>query len=78
MEEAISLGSDAAMLTYGEYLLNKDKARAKELIQKAFDTWYQEFQTNQLSKNDFTRLIRAAKQLGKMQIAEQVQKLKIK
>lgn len=78
MEEAISLGSDAAMLTYGEYLLSKDKTRAEELIQKAFDIWYQEFQTNQLSKNDFTRLIRAAKQLGKIQIAEQVQKAKDK
>ena len=78
MEEAVSLGSDAAMLTYGEYLLSKDKTRAEELIQKAFDIWYQEFQTNQLSKNDFTRLIRAAKQLGKIQIAEQVQKAKDK
>lgn len=78
MEEAVSLGSDAAMLTYGEYLLSKDKNRAQELIQKAFDIWYQEFQTNQLSKNDFTRLIRAAKQLGKIQIAEQVQKAKDK
>lgn len=73
MEEAVSLGSDAAMLTYGEYLLNNDKRKAEELIQKAFDKWFREFEENKLSKNDFSRLIRAAKQLGKIQIAEQVQ-----
>ncbi len=76
MEESVSLGCNAAMLTYGEYLLNKEKERAEELIQKAFEKWYKEFEENQLSKNDFSRLIRAAKQLGKMQIAEQVQKAK--
>lgn len=76
MEEAVNLGSGAAMLTYGEFLLNKDRERAEELIQQAFDIWYKEFEANKLSKNDFSRLIRAAKQLGKIQIAEQVQKAK--
>jgi len=76
MEEAVTLGSDAAMLTYGEHLLSKDKERAVQLIQKAFDIWHREFESNKLSKNDFSRLIRAAKQLGKIQIAEQVQKAK--
>jgi molecular chaperone DnaK len=76
MEEAVTLESDAAMLTYGEYLLNKEKEKAEELIQKAFDKWFKEFEENKLSKNDFSRLIRAAKQLGKIQIAEQVQKAK--
>ena len=76
MEEAVTLGSDAAMLTYGEYLLSKEKEKAEELIQKAFDKWFKEFEENKLSKNDFSRLIRAAKQLGKIQIAEQVQKAK--
>lgn len=76
MEEAVTLESDAAMLTYGEYLLNKEKEKAEELIQKAFDKWVKEFEENKLSKNDFSRLIRAAKQLGKIQIAEQVQKAK--
>ncbi len=78
MEEAVTLGSDAAMLTYGEYLLSKEKEKAEELIQKAFDKWFKEFEENKLSKNDFSRLIRAAKQLGKIQIAEQVQKAKDK
>ncbi|MBL0282155.1 MAG: hypothetical protein IPQ11_17715 [Bacteroidetes bacterium] len=76
MEEAVTLGSDAAMLTYGEYLLSKEKEKAEELIQKAFDKWFKEFEENKLSKNDFSRLIRAAKQLGKIQIAEKVQKAK--
>lgn len=76
MEEAVALGSYAAMLTYGEYLLSKEKVKAEELIQKAFDKWFKEFEENKLSKHDFSRLIRAAKQLGKIQIAEQVQKAK--
>lgn len=76
MEEAVSLGSNAALLTYGEYLLNNDKQKAEELIQKAFDKWFDEFEENKLSKNDFSRLIRAAKKLGKSQIAEQVQQAK--
>lgn len=76
MEEAVTLGSDAAMLTYGEYLLINEKEKAEELIQKAFDKWFKEFEEGKLSKNDFSRLIRAAKQLGKIQIAEKVQKAK--
>jgi molecular chaperone DnaK len=76
MEEAVTLESEAAMLTYGEYLLHKEKEKAEKLIQKAFDKWFKEFEENKLSKNDFSRLIRAAKQLGKIQIAEQVQKAK--
>jgi len=76
MEEAVTLGNDAAMLTYGEYLLINEKEKAEELIQKAFDKWFKEFEENKLSKNDFSRLIRAAKQLGKIQIAEKVQKAK--
>jgi molecular chaperone DnaK (HSP70) len=74
MEEAIELGSDAAMLAYGEYLLSKNKVKAEELIQNAFDSLYREFQANILGKNDYSRLIRAARQLGKMEIAEKVQK----
>jgi len=76
MEEAVEMGSDAALLTYGEYLLHKEKERAEDLIQKAFDIWFREFEGNRLAKNNFSRLIRAAKQLGKIQIAEQVQKAK--
>jgi len=78
MEEAVTLGSDAAMLTYGEYLLSNEKEKAEKLIQKAFDKWFKEFEENKLGKNDHSRLIRAAKQLDKIQIAEQVQKAKDK
>jgi len=78
MEEAVTLGSDAAMLTYGEYLLSNEKEKAEKLIQKAFDKWFKEFEENKLGKNDHSRLIRAVKQLDKIQIAEQVQKAKDK
>ncbi len=71
MEEAISLNSDAALLTFGEYLLTRDKERSKQFIEKAFDKYYAQFKSNSLTKNDYSRLIRAARQLGRIEIAEE-------
>lgn len=72
MEHAVRLNSTAAMLTYGEYLLTRDKTRAKELIQNAFDAWYVDFQSNTLHKNNYSRLIRAARQLGRLEVEQKV------
>ncbi len=72
MEEAIKKNSDAAFLTYGEYLLSRDTERAKTLIQKGFDIWYAQFQAGNLHKNNYTRLIRSARQIGRIEIADQV------
>lgn len=72
MEQAIKKNCDAACLTYGEYLLPRDKEKATELIQKAFEEWHNEFNSNTLQKNNFTRLIRAARQLGRLEVADQV------
>lgn len=72
MEEALSKNSDAAYLTYGEYLLSRDKEKAKSLIQKGFDIWYAQFQANTLHKNNYSRLIRAARQIGRIEIADKV------
>jgi molecular chaperone DnaK (HSP70) len=74
MEEAVSKNSDAAFLTYGEYLLTRDVERAKKLIQKGFDTWHGQFQSANLHKNNYSRLIRAARQLGRLEIAEEVKR----
>lgn len=72
MKIAVDSNLDAAFLTYGEYLLTRDSEKAKELLQKAFDKWYSDFNNNRLHKNDFSRLIRAARQLGRIEIAENV------
>lgn len=72
MEEAVSKNSDAAFLTYGEYLLSRDPERAKTLIQKGFDIWYAQFQANTLHNNNYSKLIRAARQIGRMEIADRV------
>jgi len=72
MEEAIGKKSDAAYLTYGEYLLSRDKDKAHDYIQKAFDMWYLEFKNDSLHKNNYNRLIRASRQLGRLEIMAEV------
>ena len=72
MEEAVSKNSDAAYLTYGEYLLTRDQEKAKTLIQKAFDVWYAQFNSGNLDKNNYSRLISAARQIGRLEVADEV------
>ena len=72
MEKAVDSNLDAALLTYGEYLLTRDNDKARVLLQKAFDKWYEEFTNNSLDKNNFSRLIRVSRQLGRMEVAEAV------
>jgi hypothetical protein len=74
MEEAVNKNSDAAFLTYGEYLLTRDYERAKSLIQKGFETWHSQFQSDCLHKNNYSRLISAARQLGRIEVAEEVKR----
>jgi len=76
MEVAIEKNCDAALLVYGEKLLHTDKEKGTELISRAFNIWYNQFTNNTLSKNNYSRLIRASRQLGKMQIAQEVQNKK--
>lgn len=78
MEEAVNKNSDAAYLTYGEYLLTREKEKAMALIQKAFDSWYTQFKAGNLHKNNFSRLIRAARQIGRMEVADEVKRSKDK
>lgn len=72
MEEAVGKNSHAAMLVYGGYLSSRDPQRGNELIRKCFDAWYSAFQSNTLDDSDYSRLISAAKRIGKTEVAEQV------
>ena len=42
------------------------------MIQKGFDIWYAQFQAGNLHKNNYSRLIRSARQIGRIEIADQV------
>jgi molecular chaperone DnaK len=72
MEEAVNKDCEASYLAYGEFLLVKDNDRAKQLFQKGFDIWYRQFQSGTLHKNSYSRLIKAARQVGELEIAEKV------
>src|SRR5690606_22533002 len=73
METAVSQGLNAAKLVYGEYLLTRDEEKAKKIIEEAFNYWYGQFKTNRLNKNDYSRLIRSARQIGRLEVAEKVE-----
>ncbi|GEM54288.1 hypothetical protein B0A58_06385 [Flavobacterium branchiophilum NBRC 15030 = ATCC 35035] len=72
MEIAVDRKLDAAFLSYGEYLLNRDKEKANLLLQNAFDKWYNEYKINILNKNNYMRLVKVASLLGKFEISEKV------
>lgn len=73
MESAIQQGSNAAKLVYGEYLLTREEGKARKLIEEAFNYWYDQFKANRLNKTDYSRLIRSARQIGRLEIAEKVE-----
>lgn len=72
MEEAALKNSDAALLTYGKFLLQKDKERGNNMIQQAFNKWSAQFDSNVLHINNYFRLIEAANIIGKRDYAERV------
>lgn len=73
MESAVSQGSNSAKLVYGEYLLIRDEERAKKMIEEAFDFWYNQFKTNRLYRDHYSRLIRSARQIGRLEVVEKVE-----
>jgi molecular chaperone DnaK len=72
MEEAVEKGCDASYLSYGEFLLSRDKERAEQLFQKGFDLWHNQFQAGYLHNNSYSRLISAARYIGEFEVAEKV------
>jgi len=76
MKEAIIGEVDSAFWIYGKYLLNKDENHAKNLLNKAFDIWYPEFERGSLADDKYHRLINVAQLLGKSDIAKKVREAK--
>jgi molecular chaperone DnaK (HSP70) len=77
MEQAIAKKCDAAMLVFGEYLLTRDQVKGKALIEKAFEKWYSEFKNKTLHKNNYSRLVRASRQIGRIEVADEVKKVQL-
>ncbi|KAA6330834.1 Chaperone protein DnaK [termite gut metagenome] len=73
MKEAVDKDFNVAKFAYGEYLLTRNKDEAKILLQKVVDIWYNQYESNSLDKNNYSRLIRAARQIGRMNVADQVE-----
>lgn len=76
MKEAIRGEVDSAFWIYGKYLLNKDENYAKNLLNRAFDIWYPEFERGSLADDKYHRLINVAQLLGKSDIAKKVREAK--
>lgn len=74
MEACLRMDPDAhfAAAAYGIYLAEKDPKRSKELVNKAFKFYYEEYINETLDIDDYARLIRIAKFLSKNDIANEV------
>lgn len=72
MEIAVSENLNMANLVYGSFIQSSDKAKGTALIHKAFDHWYDKFQSNTLENNHYKSLIKAARLLKKSDIEKEV------
>ncbi|MDL2247162.1 Hsp70 family protein [Bacteroides sp. OttesenSCG-928-J23] len=61
-----------SLFELGRLLKNENDSNGKELILKAFKTWKQEFESNQISKNNYSWLAAAADELSMKDFAQRV------
>lgn len=76
MEEALRLDADhaATLVSYGSHLMRKgDKERGREMMERAFESLHASYQDGSLDENDHSRLVLAARALGKPKLAEEVE-----
>lgn len=74
MEESIEHDSDytAALVDYGEHLMEQGRALGAEYLQRAFDIFKDEMELGCLDKSDISRFRRAAKELGKEEVLSSI------
>jgi len=74
MEESIQLdaGNEAALNTYGHYLMNKGDPRGMQFVEKACNLLSDELASGGLPEQDFSRLHQAASTLGKRRVLERL------
>jgi Tfp pilus assembly protein PilF len=75
MEEALSHDPDetSTLNAYGHYLTDKGDPRGMKYINRAFNVLYRELQDRTLDSNDYYRLRRAAKTLGRQNILSEIE-----
>lgn len=66
MEESLQRDPDAhyTLLTYGQFLKQKNSERGQEMIKKAYHIMLSAFDSSILSESDYSRLINAANSMG--------------
>lgn len=66
MEKGLKINSDAEFIlcTYGSYLMNKDHARGKKLLERALTLLSSDLNSGFISDNDLNRLIECARHLN--------------
>ena len=74
LEESLQLDPNKPHSLYelGSLLKRENNPEGKKMIEKAFETWKQKFETNQMSESDYSWLSSAADDLGMKEFARQV------
>ena len=74
LEESLQLDPNKPHSLYelGRLLKKENNPEGKKMIEKAFETWKQKFETNQMSESDYSWLSSAADDLGMQEFARQV------
>jgi tetratricopeptide (TPR) repeat protein len=74
LEESLRLDPEKphTLFEMGRLLQKENDPKGKEMIQNAFETWKEKFETNQMSESDYSWLSSAAYELGMSDFAQQV------
>ncbi len=74
LKESLRLDPDKPHSLYelGCLLKRENNPEGQKMIEKAFETWKQKFETNQMSESDYSWLSSAADELGMREFAQQV------
>jgi len=80
LEESLRLDSEKphSLFELGRLLKKENNSKGQKMIKKAFETWKQKFNTNQMSESDYGWLSSAAEELGMRDFAQQVRDSKPK
>jgi hypothetical protein len=66
----------AALVSYGDHLMEKGEALGAEYLQRAFDIFKEEMAEGCLEKSDISRFSQAAKSLGKKDVLPLIEKFR--
>lgn len=78
LEESLRLDPNKPHSLYelGKLLKKENNSEGQKMIEKAFETWKQKFETNTMSESDYSWLSSSADELGMRDFAQQVRESK--